>query len=53
MPVRYSATYRMRSRGFTRPFQGRFETWTQAPFDEPSEVAAEVKRRLGLALPPG
>ena len=43
----------LRSRGFTRPFQGRFETWTQAPFDEPSEVAAEVKRRLGLALPPG
>ena len=38
----------MQRLGFTRPFAGRFETWTQAPFDEPSAVAAEVRRRLPL-----
>lgn len=39
----------MRAKGYTRPFAGRFETWVQQPFDEPSAVAAEVKRRLPLA----
>lgn len=38
----------MRARGFTRPFAGRLELWPQQPFDEPSEIAREVKRRLPL-----
>ena len=35
-----------------RPFAGRFESWAQQPFDEPSQIAAEVKRtepRLAIA----
>jgi len=39
----------MRAQGYTRSFAGRFESWAQRPFDEPSQVAAEVKRRLPLA----
>ena len=39
----------MQRLGFTRPFAGRFESWSQQPFDEPSQIAAEVKRRLPLA----
>jgi len=38
----------MRAQGYTRPFAGRYETWSQQPFDEPSEVAAEIKRRMPL-----
>jgi hypothetical protein len=38
----------MQARGLTRPFVGRAERWVQPPFDEPSAVAAEVKRRLPL-----
>jgi mitochondrial fission protein ELM1 len=38
----------MRARGFTRPFAGRCEIWTQQPFDEPGAVAAEIRRRIAL-----
>ncbi len=36
----------MRAAGYTRPFQGRLETWSYEPLDETSRVAAELKRRL-------
>lgn len=38
----------MRARGHTRPLAGRLESWDQRPFDEPTAVAAEVRRRLGF-----
>ena len=35
--------------GITRPFAGRLESWHYAPLRETESVAAEIRRRLGLA----
>ena len=35
----------LRGRGITRPFEGRFETWTYPPLSETDRAAAEILRR--------
>jgi mitochondrial fission protein ELM1 len=35
--------------GYTRPFQGRLESWSYAPLDETARAAAEARKRLGFA----
>jgi hypothetical protein len=40
----------MTERGYTRPLADRLESWTHPPLDETGRVAAEVRRRLGLAV---
>lgn len=37
---------RMRADGFTRPFEGRLESWTYAPLDETHRVAARIRHDL-------
>lgn len=37
---------RMRKAGMTRPFEGKFETWTYSPPDDSAKAAAEIKKRL-------
>lgn len=46
---------RLAAAGMTRPFAGRLETWSYAPLDETSRVAAEIARRLATrrAATPG
>jgi uncharacterized protein len=39
----------LRAGGMTRPFAGKLESWTYLPLDDTAMVAAEIKRRLGLA----
>ncbi len=39
----------LRADGLTRPFAGKLESWTYPPLDDTGMVAAEIKRRLGLA----
>jgi hypothetical protein len=39
----------LRAAGMTRPFAGKLESWTYQPLDDTAMVAAEIKRRLGLA----
>ncbi|MGF1608593.1 MAG: mitochondrial fission ELM1 family protein [Kiloniellales bacterium] len=39
----------MRQAGITRPFAGHIEQWSYPPQRETEAVAAEVRRRLGLA----
>lgn len=34
--------------GFARPFEGKLEDWDHAPLNPAAEIAAEIKRRLGL-----
>jgi len=34
--------------GFVRPFQGTIDTWTYAPFNDTTKVAACVRERMGL-----
>jgi len=36
----------LRADGVTRPFDGRLEDWSYAPFNDAAMVAAEVQRRL-------
>jgi mitochondrial fission protein ELM1 len=36
----------LRQAGFTRPFEGRLESWTYQPLDDTGMVAAEVRRRF-------
>jgi mitochondrial fission protein ELM1 len=36
----------LRAAGFTRPFEGRLESWTYQPLDDTGTVAAEVRRRF-------
>ena len=38
----------LRNAGITRQFAGRLDTWSYAPLDDTSVVAAEVRRRLQL-----
>jgi mitochondrial fission protein ELM1 len=35
--------------GITRPFDGRFATWSYAPPDDTARAAAEIRRRFGWA----
>ena len=39
----------LRADGVTRPFAGKLERWTYAPLNDTGLVAAEIRRRLGLA----
>lgn len=36
-------------RGYARPLSDTFESWTHPPLNAANEVAAEIKRRMGLA----
>lgn len=36
----------LRDAGFTRPFEGRLESWTYQPLDDTGTVAAEIRRRF-------
>jgi mitochondrial fission protein ELM1 len=38
----------LRQAGFTRPFEGRLESWSYEPLDDTGMVAAEVLRRLAI-----
>jgi mitochondrial fission protein ELM1 len=38
----------MRERGFTRPFEGRLESWSSTPPNDTEAVASAVRRALGL-----
>ncbi len=40
---------RLRKEGLIRPFAGRLEIWTYQPLNDTGMVAAEIRRRLGLA----
>ena len=40
---------RLRADGLTRRFTGRLEQWAYEPLRDTAEVAAEVRRRLGIA----
>jgi mitochondrial fission protein ELM1 len=37
---------RMRESGVTRPFVGQLEKWTYPICNDPSDIAAEIRRRL-------
>jgi mitochondrial fission protein ELM1 len=38
----------LRQDGLTRPFRAPLASWTYAPLDDTNEVAAEVRRRMGM-----
>ena len=38
----------MRERGATRPFEGKFESWTYAPICDTGVVASAIRRALHL-----
>jgi uncharacterized protein len=38
----------MRERGATRPFEGKFESWTYAPIYDTGVVASAIRRALHL-----
>lgn len=38
----------MQQRGATRPFEGKFETWSYAPINDTEVVASAIRRALGL-----
>ncbi|MSP84187.1 MAG: hypothetical protein EXQ94_15100 [Alphaproteobacteria bacterium] len=39
----------LEEKGYTRPFRGRLEAWTYTPPDDTGRVAADIRRRLGIA----
>jgi uncharacterized protein len=41
----------LRAEGVTRPFDGTLESWSYAPLDDTTVVAAEIRRRLAAKHP--